>query len=298
MRKISLFLVFVLFGGFIYAQDNKNIVNLDFLVGRQIKTLYSDGYKDQAAEMAARCDRVMSFYKDVLNFEPYVTLLVLSKEDWGKYTNFPVYGMPHYTDAKTLIVAAEDNDFWRSFIPPMDALPTDLAQKIATTYSDGNGSVTMKKFFDLLAIHELAHAYEFQGKLNMQRKWMQELFANIFLHTYIAEKEPELLPALMVFPQMVVTSTNKSDLKYTTLDELDYNYDTMSMEYPNNYGWYQSRWHIMAGNIYDQGGVKALKKLWRELRNNSQQMDDAALDEMLSNNVHPSVADARLKWNK
>ncbi|MBK8417042.1 MAG: hypothetical protein IPL22_22520 [Bacteroidetes bacterium] len=61
--------------------------------------------------MAKRCDNVISFYKSLVNFEPTVTLLVLSPDDWSKYTKFPVYGMPHYNDAKTLIVASEDNDF-------------------------------------------------------------------------------------------------------------------------------------------------------------------------------------------
>jgi len=39
----------------------------------------------------------------------------------------------------------------------------------------------------------------------MQRLWMQELFCNIMLHTYIAENEPQNLPALELFPEMVVS---------------------------------------------------------------------------------------------
>lgn len=40
-------------------------------------------------------------------------LLVLSEADWSKYTDFPVYGMPHYND-NMLVVASEDNDFGRA----------------------------------------------------------------------------------------------------------------------------------------------------------------------------------------
>ncbi|MBK8405213.1 MAG: hypothetical protein IPL25_14370, partial [Saprospiraceae bacterium] len=116
--------------------------------------------------------------------------------------------MPHYNDAKTLIVASEDNDFWKSFIPQLSQLPKELAQQISNTYSDRDNTLTMRDFFDLLAIHELGHAFHNQGGLNMQRKWMGELFANIFCFIPIAEKEPELLPALTFFLQMVVFSTN------------------------------------------------------------------------------------------
>jgi len=52
--------------------------------------------------MAQRCDNMVSFYRKSIDFESTVTLLVLSKEDWSKHTNFPVYGMPHYTDSHTL----------------------------------------------------------------------------------------------------------------------------------------------------------------------------------------------------
>ena len=171
----------------------QSLEDLNHLEGDKTKTYYSNGSKEQAEIMAKRCDNVISFYKSLINFEPTVTLLVLSAVDWSKYTDFPVYGMPHYNDAKTLIVASEDNNFWKSFIPPLDQLPKELAQQISKTYSGKDNSLSMRGFFDLLAIHELGHAFHEQGGLTMQRKWMGELFANILLHTYIAEKEPELL---------------------------------------------------------------------------------------------------------
>src|SRR5690606_41773269 len=72
-------------------------------------------------------------YGELLDFEPKVTLLVLSKEDWGAFTNVPVYGMPHYDDDETLIVASQDNEFWGSFIPPLENLPRELAQDRKST---------------------------------------------------------------------------------------------------------------------------------------------------------------------
>ncbi|MGY8916221.1 MAG: hypothetical protein ACKVJF_14210, partial [Flavobacteriales bacterium] len=233
-----------------------------------------------------------------IDFQPSVTLLVLSPTDWHKYTNFPVYGMPHYNDAQTLIVASDDNDFWKSFVPQLDQLPSELAQQISDTYSDTSHSLTMRPFFDLLAIHELGHAFHTQGGLTMQRKWMGELFANILLHTYIAEKEPGLLPALTIFPKMVVSSTNKEELKYTTLEELESNYDLIGQQYPNNYGWYQCRWHMAAGNIYDVGGITSFKNLWQALKSHKKPLDDSTLATLLAEKVHQSLANVQLKWNE
>ncbi|NCS89797.1 MAG: hypothetical protein AUK34_10860 [Ignavibacteria bacterium CG2_30_36_16] len=274
----------------------QSYVGLNQLENFQTKTYYSNGSIEQAKEMAERCDNVVSFYAKLIDFEPSVTLLVLSKEDWSKHTKFPVYGMPHYNDNNTLIVASQDNDFWKSFIPPIENMPQEIAHQISKTYADENGTLTMRGFFDLLAIHELGHAFHIQGGLTMQRKWMGELFANIFLHTYIAEKEPELLPALTIFPKMVVSSTNKNDLQFTSLSELETNYEKIGQEYPNNYGWYQCRWHIAAGNIYNQGKVEVFKNLWQTLMTQKEILDDISFSSLLYKQVHQSVADVQLKW--
>ena len=272
--------------------------NLNHLKGHNIEIYYSEGTNEQAVSMATLCDGVISFYGSIIDFEPTVTLLVLSPTDWGKYTHFPVYGMPHYPNKETLVVASEDNDFWKSMLPPLDQLPAGLAQQISDTYVDSNQNLTMRGFFDLLAIHELGHAFHEQGNLTMQRKWIGELFSNMFLHTYIAEKKPELLPALTIFPKMVVTSVNKEDLKYSTLSEFETNYGLIANQFPQNYGWYQCQLHTAAGNIYDEAGVSAFQKLGNVLKTNNDPLDDSALAKLLSKMVHESVANVQLKWNK
>ncbi len=296
----SIFLgLYVLLFLFVSNLSAQSFENLNHLERNKTKTYFSKGSKEQAEKMATRCDSVISFYKSILNFEPTVTLLVLSSTDWSNYTNIPVYGMPHYNDAQTLlIVASDDNDFWKSFIPPLDQLPSKVAQQMSGIYNDNNNSLTMRGFFNLLAIHELGHAFHIQGELTMQRRWMEELFANILLHTYIAEKEPELLPALTVFPKMVVSSTNKEELKYTTLNEIETNYNKVGQKYPKNYGWYQCRWHMEAGTIYDTGGVTALHNLWQTLKGQKEPLDDLEFTKLLSEKAHQSIADVKLKWNE
>jgi hypothetical protein len=278
----------------INAQNYDSLIHLD---GYKTNVYFSIGTKERAITMASRCDKVLQFYNKHISFEPSVTLLILSPQDWSKYTDFPVYGMPHYSDEKTLIVASEDNEFWKSFVPPISELPKELAGQIIKTYSQKNGDLSMQAFFDLLAIHELGHAYHSQGKLTMQRKWMGELFSNILLHTYIAENEPDLLPALTIFPKMVVAG-GKSELKYTSLKDLETKYNEIDQKYPKNYGWYQCRWHMAAGNIYDAGKVETFKKLWVTLRSQKEVLDDTSFATLLSKNVHQSVANVLLKWDE
>lgn len=289
LSGIFCFLIFNL-----YAQDYEGLIPLE---KHETQTYYSSGAQVQAEEMALRCNNVRNFYKELFHFNPEITLLVLSEKDWSRFTSFPVYGMPHYKDDKTLIVAADDNEFWKSFIPPLENLSPVLRDKIVSVYSDKNHNLTMRSFFDLLAIHELGHAYHMQGGLNMQRRWMGELFSNIFLHTYIAEMEPELLPALTTFPEMVVSSTDPATLTYTSLTDLEANYEKIAQQFPQNYGWFQCRWHKAAGEIYEEGKTAVMRRLWQMLKAEEKPLNDEMLIKELDEKVHASVADVPLKWD-
>jgi hypothetical protein len=289
-----LFIILIFFSTKILAQEYDALVALD---GYKTKVYFSEGNDERASVVASRMDNVLNFYNKIISFEPAVTMLILNPVDWPKFTGFPVYGMAHYMGNKTLVIASENNDFWNSFIPPIDQLPKELADKITSTYVDDAGNLTMQPFFDLLAIHELGHAYHFQAGLNTQRMWMGELFCNILLHTYIAETEPEQLPALTIFPQMVIAG-GKEGYKYTKLNDIEERYDEIGQQYPQNYGWFQCRWHSAAGDIYGAGGVETFLKLWNAFSEQREKLSDEEFAVFLSEKAHPSVADVMIKWDE
>jgi hypothetical protein len=172
-----------------------------------------------------------------------------------------------------------------------------LRGPVQNTYRGNNGQLTMQAFFDLLAIHELGHAFHIQGGLSMQRNWMRELFANILLHTYIAEKAPELLPALTLFPRMVVAGGTR-DLKYTSLQDIQQRYAEIARQYPKNYGWYQCRWHSAAADMYDAGGKQVLRKLWDALKGTKDILTDEQLLAFLKTKTDKSIADMVENWDR
>ena len=270
---------------------------LDSLKDHAVKLYYSKGHQQRTEAIAKRVDKAMAYYTQMLGSKPSVTLLVLSAAEWNKYTSLAVYGMPHYKGDSILVVAAEDNPFWKSFIPPVEQLPKDLRMQVESVYRDKQGNLSMKPFFDLLAIHELGHAFHMQGRLTMQRKWMGELFVNILLHTYIAENEPEALPALTIFPQMVIAGGSK-EFKYSILKDVHERYDEIGQQYPKNYGWYQCRWHAAAAGIYNTGGKLVGRKLWDALKNKKDILTDEQLVAFLETAADKSVADVMRNWER
>jgi hypothetical protein len=275
-----------------FDSKSQSYSDLNELTGFSIKAYYSPGNEERAKVIVGRCERTIEYIEGLVGFTPKVSLFILSPEHWKKYATFPVYGMPHYPDSERLIIASEDNDFWKSFIPPLDQLPSDLADKIRKAYTTSDGTLSMMPFFDLLALHELGHGFHKQGALTMQRFWMQELFCNIMLHTYIAEKEPANLPALELFPEMVVAG-GTTGYALTTLADFERQYDSMD---PRNYGWYQCRLHVASKNIYNAGGQKTFIRLWKGLKENKEKMTDEQFALFLNKKVSRDVAKVQTDW--
>ncbi|MCW5899891.1 MAG: hypothetical protein KIT10_11545 [Flavobacteriales bacterium] len=245
--------------------------------------------------MAQLCLRTIEHMDELLGFRPEVELKVLLPDDWSAHTDFPVYGMPHYTSANVLVMAAVNNAMWDSFIPPMDKVPAESAREIRRVYGTPDGGISMQPFFDLLVLHELGHAYHLQKPAPTLRKWLDEQFCNILLHTFIAEREPARLDALTLMPRMVVDAGSEGFV-FTTLRQLEENYDIVGQQHPRNYGWYQCRWHKAAADIHHEVGDLALRRLWAFQLSAPGDLSDAELARRLEHDVHPAMARVMTGW--
>lgn len=252
----------------------------------------SAGTEPRAQLIAARCRKAHDFLSSTFEFNPQVSVLVLTPRDWSEYATSPVYGMPHYTDERTLAVAGQESDFWQSMAPPVEALPPEAAQAVEAAYGQPDGSVSLSPFFDLLAVHELGHLFQFQGRCQLPRLWLAELFCNLCLHAYTVAAEPEQLPALETFPR-VVASLGVAELRYRSLDDFERLYIDVG---PQNYGWYQCRLHVAAKHIYEAGGVEALRRLWGVFLRADEELSDEQLAARLGEDVHPTVERVLTAW--
>lgn len=263
------------------------------------ETVYvSKGHEESGKHIAGLVEGANKYMSDLVGKPaPKTTLLILSQEDWGKFTNPQIiYGMPHY-GGNTLVVAAEDNDFWRANMPPLHAVTPEQQEVFRQVYTNGAGELSVRSFFDVLAIHELGHGWTGYHKIKRQRFWLEEIFCNVFLHTFIAEKHPELLPALEVLPMLQVTGT-RDRFQYTTLTQFEEGYWIIGREAPVNYGWYQFRFHYAAKQVYDHAGPQALKNLWNFMADQTDILDNETLLAGLHGEVHPAMADVYRRWDE
>jgi len=257
------------------------------LVG-SLSVFYSEGEEVSAQFSGQICDEANSYFMETLSpLQVPFQLLVLAQKDWNSFADSRlIYGMPHYlADGRTLVVAAEDNTFWKRQLPDFATLSSPYKELFPITYQI-NGEISSRYFFDLLAVHELGHAWHTAARLNTQRKWLSELFCNIMLHTYIEQKKPEFLGALITLPAYWA-SRDTDDLTYTTLAQFETDYYQIGTANPFNYAWYQYRFHHAAKLLYDAGGEALMQKLWAFLGKYQDKLSDEELADRLAEEVHP-----------
>jgi hypothetical protein len=273
--------------------DHDRYPSMHALYGFAFPVYASAGMEQRAHHIAGRCERAHRFLADTLRARADLTVLVLAPEDWRAYTTPPrIYGMPHYPDAWTLAVAGENNEFWRSQVPPLDVLPLPVADTIRFAYGQPDGSLDLSPFFDLLAVHELSHLFHEQSAWQPPRLWLMELFCNLCLHAYTAVQEPDQLTALETLPDMIV-SLGHAHHRHHTLEDFERLYTGVG---PDNYGWYQCRLHVAARLIYDAGGIAILQRLWSAFSLANGTLSDQELAAQLRADVSPEVERVWTTW--
>jgi hypothetical protein len=266
------------------------------LPGYAFPVRHSPSVEARARVTADRVASVLDAFGPRLEIRPDVILLVLAQEDWAAHTRFPVYGLPHILGGRTLVVAGEDNPFWRHQIPDPASLPEDVGAALRRVYDDGSGGLSAAAFFDLLAIHELGHAFIDQAGVVTHRRWMGEFLPNLLLHAWVEEEAPELLPALTLLADLVVAA-GPGEHPFTTLAQIDEHYARIAREHSENYAWYQVRFHQGARRVYEAAGTEALDRLWTALRDHPEPLDDAAFIALLDCRVHRALGDFVRSWD-
>ncbi|QZE15107.1 hypothetical protein K4L44_04565 [Halosquirtibacter laminarini] len=242
-----------------------NLSSLKSHKQKNIEIRYSNSYTEsQIQEVATRMKQAITFYGE--NIQPVtqsISVLVLNKDDWKKETQ-TLYGMPYAIPSKNKVVMTLDNnDFWKSTIPNQSKLTPEQNNELHLIYDNANKEVDMSKFFSLLVVHELGHVLSAADHVQITPNSFNELFANLFLHCYVATKEPKLLETLEYAPSLNETLLYDANA-YTTLKELDANYSSIAGV---NYAWYQNKLHVISKKFYNDKKIDGLKKFVAAFRN-------------------------------
>jgi hypothetical protein len=249
------------------AEANEIVKHLAKLDGYPFDARYSEGARDQAFRLAQLMRDAYDYFSIVFpDVRPQVLATFLTPADWKRN-----YGVPsYYPPDKRLRVATDDSPLWQSFGRIVHvASPFDAYPRLKKTYGDEHGNLQLRRFFDLFAVHELAHAFELQSAAVLPTLWLKELFANLSLYTFVATKRPSELVNLTTFPD-ALTRVGAFNVMirlrgYTSLDDFDLHSPAGNASAPmsnENAVWYQIRLVLLAQDLFDHDGEGALHRLW------------------------------------
>ena len=208
------------------------------------------------SRLARRTAAASRYLSALFNYEPRFALLVLGPQDWDSRSPHGVYGMPQYEQGN-LLVAGTANRFWEESLDLIKAGAPDRLPGLSAVYGAAGGGIDLTPFFDLLPVHELAHAFVNEGPLRMPRRWLDEFECNLLMHGYVAAEEPGQLPVLTTFPA-AIAAIEPPSTGYRILADFDAYAGSMD---PWNYGWYQCRLSVAAAQVHDSAGPGAARRL-------------------------------------
>ncbi|WP_073314656.1 hypothetical protein [Aquimarina spongiae] len=222
------------------------------------QTLYSEGEINHAEKQSILVNEAYQFLSEIMGPKDNFCVLVVAPQDWTRNAYSPVVGMPEYYRGN-LIVGAGQNHMASGYQEMIQSFPKDMTQDLVSTYTNANGQLDMRLFFDKLVIHELTHSFqdpENQENYSMSR-WLEEIHANMGLYAFYKTKKPKELKYVMELVDFSLKNP-PPDLSYTSLLDFDRHYYEMN---PANYGQYQMRFTQTAKQLIDSLGNDILKPL-------------------------------------
>ncbi len=153
-----------------------------------------------AGRIARHTEHAYGYLRRVLGFTPRFRLLVLSREDWGRYAEVSAYGIAHMTADAHLVVGSEPADAWAEIAGelarrlPVAALRTLV--RAHGTHPANPDAPDLTRLSESLVAHELARVVVDQSRARFPQPWLKDAFANYALVAVMAETDTDGLHRL------------------------------------------------------------------------------------------------------
>jgi hypothetical protein len=157
------------------------------------------------------------------------------------------------------VISAEKSEIGQKNVDLIQQYNPDAMNSLQAVYANDSGEIDLSSFYFTLVVHELGHAYHSQFPFQFPRLWLQELFANLCNHVFIAEEEPDIMERFVTFP-LWGSHLPSSEFEYHTWDEFE-EFSPPAMQ-NDNYGWYQLRLKVLAAQLYESHGESLLLRIW------------------------------------
>jgi hypothetical protein len=251
------------------------------LEGFAFDVFVSRGSEEPGSAVVNRVARAYDYYLGLFDVRPRFRLVVLNEADWPAYAGPGAvpYGMPNLTE-DFLVAALGGGEYWLHFVRYLDEAVPGSESILLGAYGY-DGQIDLSSYFELNVLHELAHLFHEAVPFGFPLLMLRELFVSLAQHAYVATHEPDALPALETFPQLL-SGIDASRFRYRSLRDYERLYTIVGYE---NYFWFWSKLQVAAKGLFEAGGEDVLRRLWTAFA-----APDDEVVRKLESDVHPEAA--------
>lgn len=257
-----------------------------------LPTFASPGLELRAESIAAIAASSHEYLAGLLEHRPEIQVVVLSASDWPAKGRQSLHGLPNAEDG-TLVVAGTEAAWWADIA---GMAPTGSEAEVAAVYADADGVIRLGEFFDLVAVHEVAHLFA-EFVVRFPRMWLGELFANLCLQAWVDRRSPASLATLLTLPRLAAAAPAEA-FERRTRAEFEQHYGSIGGP---NYVWYEFRLQVEAAELYRVAGEASVRLMFDAFRVEGGDpaplgeigytggLDDGALAARLAEGVHAQL---------
>lgn len=219
----------------------------------RITVYYDRGHEAKAIRLRAMVQEAMRFFTDSLGVAPNLTLAVLEPAQWEKLRLGQPYGIPGVDGVPPVaFVPATDDGLAATDALSIEAGISDTARRLV----GGAGMdwpTASRRYVDLVALHEMGHAFADASGIRVPSKWFGEFLATYFAYTYLAaarNADAKLWSGVLQGYRDAVRPEHR------TLAAFERLYFGVGAQ---NYVWYQARLQQQVAAVHARYGVGFLR---------------------------------------
>jgi hypothetical protein len=255
MRTLALAAVLVSVAARAHADQDLDDLHLPSLAGNVV-AVYTPGSEKKAKRLRELVEQGSAFYKDKLGIDTPLRVAVLGRADWEKVAAGVPYGMPFYDGDRTVFMPATNDGVVEK--PVLEAR-NKASKKYLAELSRLNLSYERAAEIgvELIALHELGHAFARAYGINPPTRWLDELLASYFGYAFVQAMRPQEAELQRVTDASGGGLASEAS-SHTSLDDFEKLYMGVG---PRDYVWYQIQFGRQVSEVYKAHGLSFITNL-------------------------------------
>lgn len=272
---------------------HKGLVELD--AAYPFKVLVSNDSIKTTSETIKNLNNAKSYFDEIFQMDLDFAVLFIENEHWNEYAYFPPPGIPQAWKGN-VILGLDKSSISKQVAHSLSNLPEEHLLPLKKVYGE---NINLDLFYrEALSIHELAHLYHLYYGTRPQRKWLQELFANLSMYSFAKKHCKICYDRMNTFP-MFSKQIGDDIAEFKSLKDFEEKY--VDSLHPRNYEWFQFQFYYKAKDIIDKNGENILGSLLEFLvktdMSKTEKMSDEELAIRLETEVGKDISAILTNWN-